>query len=166
MGGGSSISSSSGATVENNISLANGDGTFNQSGSAIYSGVISGSGNLIKSGTGTVTLSGSNSYTGDTTINAGVLTLSGTLSDSTDVIVNSGATYDVNANDTIQSLTGAGTIDIASSRTLTAGGDNGSENISEISQEVEILPNKEQAPILFKEEVIVYPDSLPLLQEK
>ena len=52
--------------------------------------------------------------TGDTTLNAGTLTVSGTLSDSTDVIVNSGSTYDVNTNDTIQSLTGAGTIDIAS----------------------------------------------------
>ena len=130
MGGGSSISSSSGATVENNISLASGDATFNQSGTAEYSGVISGSGNFIKSGLGTVTLSGANTYSGDTTLNVGTLTVSGTLSDSTDVIVNSGATYDVNTNDTIQSLTGAGTIDIASSRTLTAGGDNGSENIT------------------------------------
>ncbi|MBV68875.1 MAG: hypothetical protein CMJ08_03625, partial [Pelagibacterales bacterium] len=55
LGGGSSISSSSGATVENNISLASGDATFNQSGTAEYSGVISGSGNFIKSGLGTVT---------------------------------------------------------------------------------------------------------------
>ena len=130
LGGGSSISSSSGATVENNISLASGDATFNQSGTATYSGVISGSGNFIKSGSGTVTLSGANTYTGDTTLNAGTLTVSGTLSDSTDVIVNSGTTYDVNTNDTIQSLTGAGTIDIASARTLTAGGDNGNESIT------------------------------------
>ena len=130
LGGGSSISSSSGATVENNISLASGDATFNQSGTATYSGVISGSGNFIKSGLGTVTVSGANTYTGDTTLNAGTLTVSGTLSDSTDVIVNSGTTYDVNTNDTIQSLTGAGTIDIASARTLTAGGDNGNESIT------------------------------------
>ena len=92
--------------------------------------VISGSGNFIKAGSGTVTVSGANTYTGDTTLNAGTLTVSGTLSDSTDVIVNSGTTYDVNTNDTIQSLTGAGTIDIASSRTLTAGGDNGNESIT------------------------------------
>ena len=130
LGGGSSISSSSGATVENNISLTSGDATFSQSGAATYSGVISGSGNFIKSGSGTVTLSGANTYTGDTTLNAGTLTVSGTLSDSTDVIVNSGTTYDVNTNDTIQSLTGAGTIDIASARTLTAGGDNGNESIT------------------------------------
>ena len=130
LGGGSSISSSSGATVENNISLASGDATFNQSGTATYSGVISGSGNFIKSGTGTVTVSGANTYTGDTTLNAGTLNVSGTLSDSTDVIVNSGTTYDVNTNDTIQSITGAGTIDIVSARTLTAGGDNGNESIT------------------------------------
>ena len=130
LGGGSSISSASGSTISNSISLASGDATFNQSGTATYSGAISGSGNFIKSGSGTVTLSAANTYTGDTTISAGTVTVSGTLSDSTDVIVNSGSTYDVNTNDTIQSLTGAGTIDIASSRTLTAGGDNGSENIS------------------------------------
>ncbi|MBF96744.1 MAG: hypothetical protein CMJ13_05940, partial [Pelagibacterales bacterium] len=130
LGGGSSISSASGSTISNSISLASGDATFDQSGTATYSGVLSGSGNFIKSGSGTLTLSGSNTFTGDTTISAGTLTLSGTLSDSTDVIVNSGTTYDVNANDTIQSLTGSGTIDIAASRTLTAGGDDGSENIS------------------------------------
>ena len=35
----------------------------------------------------------------------------------------------------------------------------------EISLEVVILLNKVQEPTLFKEEVIVYPESLPLLQE-
>ena len=41
--------------------------------STTLSGVISGDGNLIKVGTGRITLSGSNTYTGTTLISAGVL---------------------------------------------------------------------------------------------
>ena len=91
-----SITTNSGTTVQNNITLSSGNTNFNHSNTATYSGVISGIGNLVKAGSGTVTLSGNNTFTGDTTINGGTLTLSGTLSDSTDVIVNSGTTYDIN----------------------------------------------------------------------
>ena len=88
------------------------------------SGVISGSGGLTKAGSGTQTLSGNNTFSGLTTINAGTLTVSGTLSDSTAVTVASGATYDVDASDTIASVSGAGNIEIASSQILTAGDSN------------------------------------------
>ena len=66
-------------------------------------------------------LSGTNTYTGSTIINAGTLTVTGSLSDSTAVRIASGATYDVDATDTVGSLSGAGTVDIASSQVLTAG---------------------------------------------
>ena len=56
---------------------------------------------ITKAGSGTLTFSANNTYTGDTTISAGKLTVSGTLADTTDVI-NSG-TYDVDG-DMIQSL--------------------------------------------------------------
>ena len=92
-----------------------------------YGGVITGSENLIKTGTGTFVLSGINTYTGNTTISAGILRVSGTLSDSTDVI-NSG-TYDVDATDTIQSLSGSGAVQLASSVTLTTG-DSGNDTVS------------------------------------
>ena len=73
--------------------------------------IISGSGSLTKVGSGTLTFSANNTYTGDTNISAGTLKLTGTLADTTDVI-NSG-TYDVDATDTIQSLSGSCAVELA-----------------------------------------------------
>ena len=81
--------------------------------------MVTGSGAITKSGDGTLSLSGANTYTGNTTISAGKLTVSGTLSDSTDVI--NSATYDVDTTDTIQSLSGSGAVELANSITLTTG---------------------------------------------
>jgi autotransporter-associated beta strand protein len=78
------------------------------SSSSSISGVISGTGSVTKAGSGIVTLSNSNTYTGSTTVSAGTLNITGTLSDSTAVTVASGATYIVNSSDTVASLAGAG----------------------------------------------------------
>ncbi|MCJ8159818.1 autotransporter domain-containing protein [Sphingomonas sp. LaA6.9] len=64
---------------------------FNSSTSSTYSGAISGTGALIKDGTGTLTLTGTHGYTGTTTINSGTLRVNGALASGA-VIVNSGAT--------------------------------------------------------------------------
>ena len=59
-------------------SLANGGKTLtigNNSQSTLYSGVLSGGGGLTKTGTGTLTLFGSNTYTGATTVSNGTLAL-------------------------------------------------------------------------------------------
>ncbi|NGX51208.1 MAG: Extracellular serine protease [Chlamydiae bacterium] len=51
--------------------------TLTTSGDGSYSGGISGSGGIIKSGAGTLTLGGVNTYTGPTTVAAGTLSLNG-----------------------------------------------------------------------------------------
>ena len=59
--------------------IINYNGTFNYNGSAaqILSGIISGSGFLLQSGTGVLTISGSDDYTGATTVRQGTLNLTG-----------------------------------------------------------------------------------------
>jgi outer membrane autotransporter protein len=55
-----------------------------------FSGAISGTGGVVKQGTGTFTLTGVSSYTGPTNINAGTLVVNGALASS--VFVNAGGT--------------------------------------------------------------------------
>jgi autotransporter-associated beta strand protein len=94
-------------TRSGNLTISGGtvaNGTFSKSGTAydIQGGaigtVLAGTAGLTKSGGGTATLSGSNSYTGDTSIEAGRLVVNGSLA-STNVSVASGA-----------SLAGSGTL--------------------------------------------------------
>ena len=81
---------------------------MNTSTDQTYSGIISGTGSIVKEGSATLGLTNANTYSGPTTISAGTLDVTGTLADSAAVTVNSGATYIVNASDTIASLAGAG----------------------------------------------------------
>jgi autotransporter-associated beta strand protein len=92
-----------------------------------YTGVTTGTLNLVKTGSGTQILSGNNTYTGTTTISAGTLTLSGgsaianngavTLANATSTALN------VNSSETIGNLSGGGSlggnIAIAAGQTLT-----------------------------------------------
>ena len=69
---------------------------FNRSNDITYAGIISGTGTVTKNGTGKLILTGENTYTGITTINAGILQLGngttyGDLLNTAEVKVASGA---------------------------------------------------------------------------
>ena len=93
--------------------------TFDQTTTGTYADVISGTGSLIKSNTGTVILSGANTYTGLTTISNGTLTLQGgaAIVDTGAVSITSG-TLDIDAAETIGSLTGSGTVNLDAALTM------------------------------------------------
>jgi len=72
----------------------------NNNASGNYAGVIQNTNStvaLVKTGSGTLTLSGANTYTGNTTITNGTLAISsgGSISNTPNIIVGSGATFDV-----------------------------------------------------------------------
>jgi len=98
----------------------NGTLAINQiSGSATFAGgVISGSGNLKKSGHGTLTLTKANTYTGRTEVSAGTLALSGAGTIGTSRLSLAGiGTFDIsNASgaQTIHGLSGIGTVQLGS----------------------------------------------------
>ncbi len=134
------LSVTASTTISNSITVA-GDPTFDiASGTTTtISGVISDGaspGDVVKIGAGTLVLTAANTYTGPTIVSQGILTVSGGLSDSTAVTVSGGATYNVNASDTIGSLAGAGTVSSTNegAKVLTVGADNNSTTFSGVIQ--------------------------------
>ncbi len=100
-----------GGSAGGNVTL--GGGTLSVAGGS-YSGVISGSGNLVMQYGGGLALYGANTYTGSTTINSGTLTLAGgdnCLPTTTAVTLANtyGVGLNLNQNQTIASLSGGGT---------------------------------------------------------
>ena len=113
----------------------------------VVSGTLRGAASLVKSGTGSVTLAGSNTYTGATTVDAGTLDVSGRIASNVvtinggSLVVQGGAlpataavtlgapgTLALGGPQTIGSLAGAGTVTLGT-HTLTTG-DAGSSNFS------------------------------------
>ncbi|MCL2041064.1 MAG: autotransporter-associated beta strand repeat-containing protein [Bacteroidales bacterium] len=92
--------------------------------SSTFAGKISGTGGISKSGSGTLTLTGANSYTGATTINAGTLALgtNGTIANSLGVTLYNSGKLSIAGNKTIKALSSgsSGTeVTLGSSSTLT-----------------------------------------------
>jgi outer membrane autotransporter protein len=83
LGNGGTTGSISGNVIDN------GTLAFNRSDVVTFGGVISGTGNLAQSGSGTVILTAANTYTGTTTINTGNLIVDGSIA-SVQTIVNPG----------------------------------------------------------------------------
>lgn len=84
-------------------------------------GAISGSGSLVKQGNGTLTLAGSNSYSGTTTVSAGTLSITGDGNLGTGGLTLAGSTLAITGATTIDNaiaLTGNSTIDNGDTATL------------------------------------------------
>ncbi|MCX7412752.1 MAG: autotransporter-associated beta strand repeat-containing protein [Planctomycetia bacterium] len=81
-------------------------------------------GGIAKSGTGTLTLSVGNGYTGATRVLDGTLVTATTnvIPDGSAISVAAGATFRLGGNDSVSAVSGEGTLDLRSGSTLTAGG--------------------------------------------
>jgi autotransporter-associated beta strand protein len=92
--------------------------TINQTGSGTFAGTIKDntSGSVVKTGSGTLTLSGSNIYQGSTTVSAGTLSLSATNAITSSIAMNvaSGANLNINGTQTIGTLSGIGNVNLSS----------------------------------------------------
>lgn len=103
---------------------------FNRSDAVTYGQEISGTGELRQIGTGTLTLSGTNTYTGATTVQSGTLNVAGSIASSSGVTVMSGATLsgtgvmpsvNVQSGGTFAPGNSVGTATVAGNLSLAAG---------------------------------------------
>ncbi|WP_367874402.1 autotransporter-associated beta strand repeat-containing protein [Luteolibacter sp. Populi] len=109
--------------IANNAAL-----TFNRSNDVVYTGVISGSGLVSKLGTGTLTLSGTQSYTGGTNVAAGTLqigsggstgSIAGNISNEGTLVFNRSTAFTFGGL-----ITGSGSLAKLGAETLILTGDN------------------------------------------
>ena len=136
LGSASTIGNASGSlTVSGAIANLGFDLSFDSSNNIIASGINSGTGGLIQSGAGVTTLSGSNAYTGTTTVNAGTLTYGAPagIPGASVVSVASGATLNVNGLSVTRTADSiiSGTLALGTNGSVTLSG--GSHSIAAIT---------------------------------
>lgn len=122
------------ADISDSIGSLNGSGNINtgilsttvltlggDNTSTTYAGQISGAGGVTKVGSGNFTLSNSNFYTGNTTINAGILTqgTANAIPAASNLIIASNASLGIGYDETLSGLSGNGNINISNNVTLT-----------------------------------------------
>ncbi|MDR1275006.1 MAG: autotransporter-associated beta strand repeat-containing protein, partial [Candidatus Accumulibacter sp.] len=109
--------------ITNNAKVA-----FNRSNDMSYDGILSGGGSLEKTGAGTLTLSGTNTYTGDTTVSDGTLQIgAGSTSGSVAGNIVNNAQVSFNRSDDMSYdgiLSGNGSLEKTGTGTLTLTGNN------------------------------------------
>ena len=113
--------------------------TNNNSGGSIFSGPVSGSGiGLTLLGTGTLTLAGTDTYSGNTTISSGTLALgsAGSINNSPVISIAAGATFDVSA---IASYVLSGSTSLSASGSTLPGTINGGTTVSLGSQPISLV---------------------------
>jgi autotransporter-associated beta strand protein len=111
------------------LNTAGGNATFDTAGYTVtLSGALSGPGNLIKTGSGTLVLATANSYTGPTAVTAGTLSLTGSLNAASALVIGDAMFSYTPAgsgkSQTVAGLTvnaGASTINVSTGNTLALG---------------------------------------------
>ena len=135
LGGSESIGSLAGGF---NVALGSGTlTTGNDNTSTTYAGVLSGSGGLTKAGTGMLSLTGSNTYSGVTTVSAGTLSIgSGSTTGSVAGDIVDNATLAFNRSDALTyagAISGSGAVTKLGSGVLTLTGSNSYTGVTTVS---------------------------------
>ena len=127
IGDGGTVGTLGPGNVTDNATLS-----FNRSDAVTVANVIGGTGSLVQAGTGTLKLTGANTYAGNTTVSAGTLIIgaAGVLPSGTgkgNLIVNGTGLLDLNGlSYTVNGLSGSGTVDsiVGGTLTFTVGANN------------------------------------------
>ena len=99
------IGSLAGSNAASKVLLGSATLTVGGSGTGYFNGVISGTGGVIKNGTGSLGLTGSNAYTGDTVVNDGILAVDGgAIPDTNKLVINGPGVVDVTNNEVVTTL--------------------------------------------------------------